>query len=508
MSARAAGAPLLKFENISKRFPGVQALKGVDFELYRGEIHALLGANGAGKSTLMKILAGAIPKDGGRILIDGEEVDIHSPQEAQRLGIGMVYQELSLIPTLSVAENIFIGSPFWSGGRVRWPVIYSQAKAILSELGCDISPHRRVDTLSMAEQQLVKIAKVISRQVRIVLFDEPTSALSQRETERLFEILRRLKEKGVGIIYVSHRLPEVLEVSDRVTVLRDGQVVATVMTREVTEEDLVRMMVGRDLTEGHRPASRGQGAPILRVEGLCTPTGLQDVSFELRAGEILGIFGAMGAGRTELARALFGLDPITRGQIWIDGRKLHLRSPRDAIRAGIGYLPEDRRMGLVLGMPILANVTLASLSRVSRLGVLRAREERQLAGPTVTSIGVAESRLTHPVGHLSGGNQQKVALARWLVSGARILIFDEPTRGIDVGAKADVYALLARLASEGTSIIVMSSELPEVLGVSHRVLVMKRRRIVAEFDRESANAEAVLQAAIGGDASNGRYAFA
>lgn len=499
---------MLKFENISKRFPGVHALKGVSFELHRGEIHALLGANGAGKSTLMKILSGAVTKDGGRILIDGEEVDIHSPQDAQRLGIGMVYQELSLIPTLSVAENIFIGSPFWAGGRVQWPAMYSQARAILSELGCEISPHRRVETLSMAEQQLVEIGKVMSRQVRIVLFDEPTSALSQGETERLFEILRRLKEKGVGIIYVSHRLPEVLAVSDRVTVLRDGQVVATAPTHQVTEEDLVRMMVGRDLSEGNRLQSSGQGAPVLRVEGLCTPTGLQDVSFELRAGEIVGIFGAMGAGRTELARALFGLDPVTRGEIWVDGEKVRLRSPRDAIRAGIGYLPEDRRMGLVLGLPILVNVTLASLSRVSRLGLLSAREERQLAGPTVAGMGIAESRLTHPVGHLSGGNQQKVALARWLVSRARILIFDEPTRGIDVGAKADVYALLAKLASEGTGIIVMSSELPEVLAVSHRVLVMKRRRIVAEFDRESANAEAVLQAAIGGDAIHGRYAFA
>ena len=488
---------LLELRGITKSFPGVRALDRVDFDLEPGEVHALLGENGAGKSTLMKILSGSLRKDAGTIVVDGRPVDIAGPQHAMQLGIGMVYQELSLVPTLTVAENIFLGRWERTRGRIRWDRIHRAAAAALQRVGSDIRPHQLVRQLSMAEQQLVEIAKVLSRDARILLLDEPTSALSERETERLFEIIRRLKREGVGIVYVTHRLAEVMAISDRVTVLRDGRRIATVATREVSQLDLVRMMVGRELRQQHPKERRQPGGVLLSVRDLSTEAGLRGISFQVRAGEIVGVFGAMGAGRTELARALFGLDRVRGGEIRVDGRLLRLRGPADAIRAGMGYLTEDRRQGLVMTLPIPPNVTLASLPAVSRLGFLRSRREAELAERMVRELRVATPGLDRRVGHLSGGNQQKVALARWLVSQARVLIFDEPTRGVDVGARAEVYGLMNELARGGAGILMLSSDLPEVLGMSDRVLVMQRGRITAEFTHETATAEAVMQAAVG-----------
>lgn len=488
---------LLELRDISKAFPGVKALERVDFDLEEGEVHALLGENGAGKSTLMKILSGSLKKDTGSISINGRPVEVADPHHAMELGIGMVYQELSLVPTLSVAENIFLGRWVCSKGRIRWERIHRAAEGALQRVGCDIDPRRILRTLSMAEQQLVEIAKVLSRDAKILLLDEPTSALSEKETDRLFNIIQRLKREGVGIVYVTHRLAEVLAISDRVTVLRDGRKIATVATRQVSEADLVRMMVGRELKQQY-PTERGTpGLPLLSVRGLNTPTGLRDVSFEVRAGEIVAVFGAMGAGRTELARALFGVDRYDSGEIRIDGRVVRIRRPADAIRAGVGYLTEDRRQGLVLTLPIPPNVTLATLRHVSNYGFLRTRLETELSAQMVRELRVATPRLEQRVGNLSGGNQQKVALARWLVSRARLLIFDEPTRGIDVGARAEVYALMSQLARNGAGILMLSSDLPEVLGMADRVLVMQRGRITAELARDEATPERVMQAAVG-----------
>ena len=491
------GQPLLEVRSISKAFPGVQALDGVDFGLLPGEVHALLGENGAGKSTLMKILSGTVAKDSGSIRIRGQEAEIPGPHRAHELGIGMVYQELSLVPTLTVAENIFLG--YWprSRSRIRWKGMYRAAEEVLSWLGVDISPRSMVQSLSMAEQQLVEIAKVLTRNVRILLLDEPTSALSERERERLFEIIRRLKNDGVGIVYVTHRLGEVKVISDRVTVLRDGRRIATLPTQEVSEAELVRMMVGRELHQQYPERRSAPGPALLRIQGLSTPTGLRAIDLEVHAGEIVGVFGAMGAGRTELARALFGLDRRTCGEIFMEGRRLILRGPSDAIRAGLGYLTEDRRQGLVFGLPIPPNVTLASLRSISRFGFLSRSRETELAAEMVRKLRVATPRLDQLVGNLSGGTQQKIALARWLVSQARILIFDEPTRGVDVGAKAEVYSLMNELAKAGVGILMLSSEHSEVLGMADRILVMQRGRIVAEFTRETATAEAVLHAALG-----------
>lgn len=491
--------PLLEMRGISKGYPGVQALDSVDFDLRAGEVHALLGENGAGKSTLMKILAGTVQPDRGSIVIAGRPVGAITPNRTHEFGIGMVYQELSLVPTLSVAENIFLGRWPAARGRVRWEAMQRAAQEVLERLDARFSPRRIVRTLSVAEQQLVEIAKALAADVRILLLDEPTSALARKEIERLFDLIRRLKAQGVGIAYVSHRLGEVLELSDRITVLRDGRRIATLPTREVDEAQIVRMMVGRELRAQYPKEPVERGDVVLRVEDLATETGLEGIRFEVRAGEVVGFFGAMGAGRSELARALFGLDRITGGRLYVNGRQVEIGSPADAIRAGIGYLPEDRRQGLVLQLAIPPNVTLASLDRVSRQGFLSARRETELAATAVRELRIATPGLSQRVANLSGGNQQKVALARWIIGQSRILILDEPTRGIDVGAKAEVYALINQLAGRGVGVLVMSSELPEVLGVTDRILVMRRGRIVTEFTQGSADAEAVLRAAIGSE---------
>lgn len=490
--------PLLQAEGIDKSFPGVHALDHVDFDLHEGEAHVVLGENGAGKSTLMKIFSGSLPKDSGRILLDGEEVEIRNPQHARDLGIGMVYQELSLIPTLSAAENIFLGRlpkrrPV---NIVDWTQVFSRAASILDDLGAGIDPKTPVRGLGMAQRQLTEIAKVLSMNVRILLLDEPTSALSDEEREHLFETIRRLQEKGVAILYVSHRLAEVPKIGQRVTVLRDGKGIGTLAVGEADEATLIRMMVGRELVEQFPKEQIERGKEILRIEGLTVKGKLEDLSLSLHEGEILGIFGVMGAGRTIFARTLFGLEHPESGDIFLNGDEVRISSPWEAIDLGLGYMTEDRRDGVVPRLPIPPNITLASLDRMTRLGFLKRHEERKAAEHYVEELDIATPSLNQKVELLSGGNQQKVALAKWLCSESKILILDEPTRGIDVGAKVEVFRLMNDLAKEGVGIIMISSELPEVVAMADRILVMSRGKIVAEFAGGECTPEDVLRCAV------------
>jgi ribose transport system ATP-binding protein len=489
---------ILRAEAIDKSYPGVHALDHVDFDLYEGEVHVLLGENGAGKSTLMKIFSGSLPKDSGRILIRGQELEITSPYHARELGIGMVYQELSVIPSLSVAENIFLGrlpkrKPL---GFVDWPEAFSQAKRFLSDLGVDIDPEKRIRDLGMAERQLTEIAKALSMKVRILLLDEPTSALSDEERERLFEIIRRLQERGVAAVYVSHRLVEILQIGQRVTVLRDGKKISTLPVSETDEPTLIRMMVGRELGEHYPKEEVERGEELLRVEGLTVKdSGLKNLSMSLHEGEILGIFGLLGAGRTEFAHALFGIDQVDSGEVFLSRKRVNISSPSEAIELGLGYLTEDRAGRLVLRLPIPTNITLASLKRICRFGFLNHSKERQSAERYVKDLRIHTPKLYQRVEFLSGGNQQKVALAKWLCSRSKILIFDEPTRGIDVGAKVEVFRLMNDLAKQGVGIIMMSSEIPEVLAMADRILVMAGGSFVAEYARGQATQEDLLRTA-------------
>ncbi|OHB89661.1 MAG: D-xylose ABC transporter ATP-binding protein [Planctomycetes bacterium RIFCSPHIGHO2_02_FULL_52_58] len=504
----------LLMRGIRKEYPGVCALDGVDFEVAFGEVHALLGVNGAGKSTLMSILSGATRMDGGAIFINGKRLDITSPHKAMELGISVIYQEFNLVPHLTVAENIFLGrEPRKRMGFVDYREMYTGAVGLLERLGAPFSPRERVADLGVAQQQLVEIAKALFKEARVIAMDEPTATLSMKETERLFSIIRLLKAEGKGIVYISHRLEEIFEIADRVTVLRDGRLVETCGLQGVTRERLVEMMLGKAL-EGAVPGGRGERpfAPtteheVLRVEGLTRRGVLEDINLTVMEGEILGIAGLVGAGKTELARALYGLDKIDEGKVVIGGHPVRLQSPAEAIRRGVVLVPEDRkRLGLVLGMAVRENISLASLFRFSRFGFVNGRRERKTAGEMVESLRVKTPGLEQQVRNLSGGNQQKVVLAKWLLRGARVLIFDEPTRGIDVGAKAEVHGLIRALADKGAAILLISSELQEVIDHSDRMVVMHGGRITGELRKgggatpgQEATPERVLFLAMGGN---------
>lgn len=458
----------------------------------------MLGENGAGKSTMVKILSGSLNKDSGRVIVRGKEVEIGSPSRARALGIGMVYQELSLVSSLSVAENIFLGRwPRRRSGAIDWKRLYAMARTELEKLGLDVDPRTRVGLLSVAEQQLVEIAKVVSQNVYILLLDEPTSALSDRERERLFSLIRSLKADGMSIIYISHRLAEVLEIADRITVLRDGRKVGTVSVGEAPEDRLVTMMVGRSLSEQFPRTTTPVGQPVLQVKNVSVSGVLRDLNFEVRRGEIVGIFGLMGSGRTTLARALFGLERVESGEVYVDGARARIGSPMDAIRLGIGYLTEDRRQGLVPCMPIPPNVTLSSLRDFSRFSFLKRRLEEETAEQFVKDLRIRTPSLKQKVARLSGGNQQKVVLSKWMCRKAKLIIFDEPTRGIDVAAKAEVFQLMNGLAQQGIGVLMVSSELPELLGMCDRILVMRGGRFVAEFQASCATQEQLLKMASG-----------
>jgi len=487
--------------DIGKSFPGVRALDGVTLDLQAGEVHALVGENGAGKSTLMKILAGAQPADSGEIRIDGSAVTIDSPRKAEALGIGMIYQEFNLVPALTPVQNLVLGSEPMRGPFLDEDAARRRAERTFTELGVTMPLTSEVSRLPVAQQQMIEIAKVLSRSARIIVMDEPTAALTEREIDRLFAAIAALKARGAGIFYISHRMEELPRIADRVTVLRDGRAIETRSVKDFPPDDIVRAMVGRRL-DSHfpdLPPVPQDARVMLDVRDLQRPPAVNGVSFSVRAGEIVGLAGLVGAGRTEIVRAIAGADVPNSGEIFIAGERVRERSPSDGIAAGIAFITEDRKgQGLVLGMSVRENVTLAHLAQFQNREMLidRAREH------SATQKYVDELRIRTPgteqlVRNLSGGNQQKVVLAKWLLGDARVFLFDEPTRGIDVGAKAEIYNLMVRLTENGAAIVMVSSELPEVLGMSHRILVVRGGRIVREFDRAQATPDAVISAAAG-----------
>jgi rhamnose transport system ATP-binding protein len=511
--------PVLELKNISKRFPGVQALEDVSFAVYPGEIHALLGENGAGKSTLIKIASGVHQADEGEILVDQRPVRFHSPNDAQAHGIGAIYQELLLYPELTVAENIFMGhSPRNNFGAISWSAMREQALELLASLNItDLDVTCKVGTLSVGNRQRVEIAKALSLDARVLIMDEPTAALTESDVERLFSIMIHLKERGVGIIYISHRLQEVFEMGDRVTVLRDGKYIDTKRISETTEDELISMMVGRTIENLFPKLDAKIGEVVLEVRNLTHKSLVHDISFQLRAGEIVGLAGLIGAGRSELAHVLFGFTPLSgqmrwwevlkqrfglgyfrnltshssqrtdTGEIWISGKRIRIGNPRQAMRHGIAYLPEDRgTQGLIREMNLRENTSLTVLPSLSRGTFINRQKEMALAQHTIVQLSIRAYSPQQIVGKLSGGNQQKVVVGKWLATKPKVLIVDEPTRGIDVGAKAEIHRLLSELAQQGMAILMISSELPEIMGMSDRVLVMREGRIVAELSRDDA----------------------
>ena len=494
---------MLEMRGIVKVFPGVQALEGVDFNLRRGEVHALLGENGAGKSTLMRVLFGIHSMDSGEIVLRGQAVTIRDPHHALQLGITMVHQELNLVPGMNAAQNIALGHESTIGATVlKWPAIYAMAQEQLERLGIQVDLRKPVKYLSVAQQQLIEIAKALSWNAEVMVMDEPTSSLTGHEIAQLFTVLRRLTAKGVGVVFISHRLEEIYEIADRVTVLRDGQHIGTWATTEVKMPELIRAMVGRSVQNLFPKYETTPGAEALRVEGLTRKGVLHDISFVAYKGEILGIAGLVGAGRTELVRAIFGADPIDAGAIYIEGQRRYIRSPQDAIRYRLGLAPEDRKQqGLVLLMSVQSNVALALYDRLTQLGFIHSKRRQEVAQRYVDQLKIKTPNLDRQVRYLSGGTQQKVVIARWLACGASIFIFDEPTRGIDVGAKVEVHQLMSELAQAGRCVIMISSELPEILGMSDRVLVMREGQIVAEVNRAEATQEIIMSYASGADMS-------
>jgi ribose transport system ATP-binding protein len=479
----------------------------VALEVAAGEIHALIGENGAGKSTMMKILFGVVQPDGGRIEVGGEPVTIASPQAAQALGVSMVHQELNLVPALDVARNVFLGrEPALAPGIVDWPRLYREAGALLRDLGIRLDPRAPVRRLSTAQKQLVEIARALSWQPRLLILDEPTSSLSQAEIGELFRILRDLKARGTAVLYISHRLEELAEIADRVTVFRDGRFVGTVAATTPIPA-LIRMMVGRGVEQQFPRVRTAPGRELLRVEGLARGDAVRGVSFALRAGEIVGLAGLVGAGRTETARLIFGADRRDAGRILVAGREVRIDAPADAIAAGVVLLPEDRKLqGLVLPLPVANNVSLATLAAVSRAGIVDGRRRDDLARRFVRDLRIRTPGIGFRVRNLSGGNQQKVVLAKWLAAEPSVVIFDEPTRGIDVGAKVEVYGFMNQLTARGAAVLLISSELPEVLGMSDRVLVMHEGRLAGDLPIERATPERVIALASGeaaADAADG-----
>ncbi len=488
--------PVVQVEQLSKAFGGVQALRDVQLALYAGEVHALLGENGAGKSTLIKTITGVHAPDSGTLYLDGQPIRFNDTRDAQRHGIAAIYQEPSLFPDLDIAENIFVGRQPTRTGRVEWATMYTAARALLQQLGVSLDPRTKARELSVAQQQMVEIARSLSLNARVLIMDEPTSSLTQREVEELFVIVRQLREAGTAILFISHRLEELFAIADRVTTLRDGAYVGTRPMESVTSADLIQMMVGRDLSDLFPKQDVAPGAVALEVINLTVAGHFSDVTFTLRKGEIVGMAGLIGAGRTDVARALFGILPPTSGTIRIEGKPVKISNPETAMALGIGFVPEDRKQhGLVLEFPISDNITLPQLPHFAKWGWLNTKSERVAATSGATQLEVKMTGIDQTAGQLSGGNQQKVVLAKWLATHPRILILDEPTRGIDVGTKAAVHRLMSELAAEGMAILMISSELPEVLGMSDRILVMREGHLTGEFSRERATPELIMRAA-------------
>ncbi|MCC5972609.1 MAG: sugar ABC transporter ATP-binding protein [Rubellimicrobium sp.] len=492
-------APALEMTGIGKRFPGVVALEDVGLRLEPGRVHALMGENGAGKSTLIKILAGVYLPDEGTIRIGGEEVALQSPRDALARGVKVVFQEIALIDEFTVAENLFLGEyPVGPGGSIRWRQIEDEARALFDRVGFAVDPRAKVRDLPVSQQQMVEIARALAKDARIVVMDEPSSSLTPAEVEQLFAVIRRLTGLGIAVLYVSHKLDEIFAIADTVTVLRDGRHVSTKPKAEHTEDSLIHDMIGRKI-EALYPRTRGHvpGEIMLSVEDLETATGLRDIAFTARAGEVVGFFGLMGAGRTELAKAIVGFDRIRAGRIEIDGTPLSPHDTATGVRLGIGLLSEDRkREGLMLDLEVTANASLASLPKWAKGPFIDGRRERAAVQDYVDRFRIRTPGLDQPIKLLSGGNQQKVLVSRWLLKGLKVIVVDEPTRGIDVGAKAEIFALIDQLASQGLAVVMMTSEMPELLGLSDRIMVMAGGRITAELDAATATQEEILNAAI------------
>ncbi len=491
--------PILQMEHITKEFTGVKALKDANFDLFDGEVHALVGENGAGKSTLMKILTGIHQKNSGTIHFMGKELHLKNPKEAQDMGIIIVHQELNMMNHLSVAENIFIGREekklgFWLDDKS----IEKKSEELFQKLGISINPKEIIGNLTVGKQQMVEIAKAISYHAKIIVFDEPTAALTETEINELFHMIADLKKKGVGMIYISHRMDEIERITDRVTVMRDGEYIGTVNTKDTTKDEIINMMVGRVIYEDPKAESTvaKDAEVVLKAEGITLAPSVKDASFSLRKGEILGFAGLMGAGRTELARAIFGADKMQSGSLFIHGKRIEINSPMDAVQNGIGYLSEDRkRYGVAVDLSVSENSVLASLKQFSRFGFVNTLSINRTAKEYCQKLKTKTPSVHQLVRNLSGGNQQKVVIAKWLIENSEILIFDEPTRGIDVGAKSEIYTLMNELAQMGKSIIMISSELTEVLRMSDRIIVMCEGRITGELDIKDANQEEIMKLA-------------
>lgn len=489
---------LLEMKGISKRFLGVRALKGVDFELRRGEVHALVGENGAGKSTLMKVLTGIYQPDDGEIFFEGKPYAVKNIGEAQALGIAMIHQELNMMNDLTVAQNVFIGREIKKGFWLKDAEMVKETQKIFDRIGIKIDPKMQLGRLTVGKQQMVEIAKAVSRDCKLLILDEPTAALTQTEIEELFRIMEDLKAKGIGMIYISHRMDEINRISDRITVMRDGEYVGTVDTASVTKDDVINMMIGRVVYEDPKTHSEvpDDAEVVLEVKHLSSGNAFNDVSFTLRRGEILGFSGLMGAGRTEVARAIFGADPHDGGEIFVNGKRVNIKTPEDAVKLGIGYLSEDRkRYGLLLDKSITENSALASIDKYTKGIFINDRRAKADAKEENLKLRTKTPSMDQLLKNLSGGNQQKVIIARWLIRNSDILIFDEPTRGIDVGAKSEIYTLMNQLTKQGKSIIMISSELVEILRMSDRVLVMCEGKKTGELDISEANQENIMRLA-------------
>ncbi len=498
MDGEIVGDVILTMKGIDKSFPGVHALKEVDFDLRKGEVHALMGENGAGKSTLMKVLTGIYSKDSGTITFEGQEVNFTTPKEAQDIGISIVHQELNMMNHLTVAQNIFIGREKMNGKLINDKKMNEEAAKLFERLNIKINPAEKMGNLTVGKQQMCEIAKAISRDAKVIIFDEPSAALTEAEIDELFKIIRDLRAKNLGIIYISHRMDEIKVITDRVTVMRDGEYVGTLITEKCTKDDIINMMVGRVIYEDPKEKSNvPDDAPVvLSVKNLNAGKMVRDVSFDLRKGEILGFSGLMGAGRTETARAIFGADKIDSGEIFVNGKKVVIKSPQDAVNAGIGYLSEDRkRYGIIVEKTVAENTTMASLEHFTNGLFIDKSKEKEAAVEYVDKLKTKTPTVDTKVVSLSGGNQQKVVIAKWLVRDCDILIFDEPTRGIDVGAKSEIYHLMNELVAQGKSIIMISSELTEVLRMSDRIVVMCEGRKTGELSIEEASQEAIMRAA-------------
>jgi ribose transport system ATP-binding protein len=483
---------ILKVSNLSKRFGGIQALKDITLDIRYGEVHALVGENGAGKTTLMNILGGIILRDEGEVIYMDKPVEYTNPMESLASGMAIIHQELAMLPSLNVIDNMFMGRMKSKGGFISWRQMEQQTRQYLAQVGLDIDPYATIRDLSISQRQLIEIAKAVSMNANLIIMDEPNSSLSESETELLFQVIEQLKKRDVAVIYVSHKIREVLRISDRISVLRDGQYIGTLDKENATIDKVIEMMVGRKVrVESFQKKDKFE-TPLLQVEHLCGAK-FEDISFTLHQGEILGFAGLVGAGRSEVARAIFGADPITSGRVLVDGKAVRYRLPKDAINAGIAMVQEDRKvLSLFLDMPVLHNISMAQLPRMGRAGFINGREERETAEGFISRLNIRLSEVYAPVSSLSGGNQQKTVLARWLASHPRILILDEPTHGIDIGAKSEIFQLMRNLAEQGIGILLISSELPEIMAMSDRIAVMRGGRLAGILDHVEATENKIM----------------